>query len=906
MNRLRQILFRLQPFFRRKNIEAGLSEEMRAHLEMATEVNIAAGMSPEEAGYAARREFGGVDQVKEAWRDERTVVWLEQTLMDFRHACRSLAHTPGFTAIAVVTLALGLTVNGIVFLFASDFFLRPLPALESDQLVVIAQRTPLFEYAFPFSYPDLDAFRRCIQSGPGGEPDMAEAFSSLMGYKEESVQLSRTGELSERTWLHAVSDNYFSVLGVPPACGRLFLPGEGLQPGADPIIVLTDSAWRTRFAADPRIVGQQVKVNGVALTVVGVMPPGFFGAAWGTALSGFVPATMLPLLSPAHGQQFLSGGNTAYFLMGRLQPGASLGQAQAAIEVAMARLIKERPQNFAPQVKPIVMRERLSRPSPFVASYTPLIVAALMTLALLVLAVAAANVTGLLYARAATRERELAVRGALGASRGRLMRQLLVESVVLALIAGAVGTVAVYFLNPYLNAVLPTPPNMAPPAVTGVDWRLFAFTFGISLATGILTGLLPAAKATRLAVLPVLKEGTPSAARTRTRLRSTLVVAQVAVSCVVLVCAGLALRSLQQLSRINLGFQPGNLTLASFDLELQRYTPNQGRQFHARLLEKVRNLPGVQAASLADHVPFDVGGSMSGGITAEGRPATNDGRFQFIPCLVVDYSYFETAGLRIKDGRGFNSHDDFGTPRVAIINRVLAEHFWPGESPIGKRLSIQGNPVEVVGLAADVRYWAITDRARPLIFLPLAQNYRGGGTLVVRTEGETGPLVAAIEGIVRQLDPDLPVYNVRTMDQQIARSSLALMPLRMGATIAGAQGAIALLLAGLGIFGLIAFTVTRRTREIGIRMALGAGSGEVVRLVTCDGLRLVAFGIGSGLLLSLGLTRVLASLLYGVSPTDATVFLAVPALVLAITLLACWLPARKATRVNPVEALRAE
>jgi hypothetical protein len=394
MSWLAQFKNRLRALFGKKRFETDMAEELRAHLEMQAAANRAAGMDADEARYAARRQFGHLDGIKETARDQRGWVWPEQLAKDFRFAARGLARSPGFTAIALLTLALGLAVNGIVFLFANDFFLRPLPAHEPDQLVVIAQRTPLFEFPFPFSYPDLGEFRRCLESGPGGNPDMARAFSGLMGYKEEAVHLSRTGELTERTWVHAV----------------------------------------------------------------------------------------------------------------------------------------------------------------------------------------AANVAGLLYARAATRERELAIRGALGASRGRLLRQLLVESVVLALGAGAVGTGAVIWVNPYLTAILPTPPTMAPPAETGVDWRLLAFTFGVSLVTGLLTGLLPALKASRFAVLPLLKEGTPAAGRMRTRLRSVLVIGQVALSCVVLVCAGLALRSLQQLSRVNLGFQPGNLLLASFDLQLQRYNPDQGRR----------------------------------------------------------------------------------------------------------------------------------------------------------------------------------------------------------------------------------------------------------------------------------------------------------------------------------------
>jgi predicted permease len=395
-------------------------------------------------------------------------------------------------------------------------------------------------------------------------------------------------------------------------------------------------------------------------------------------------------------------------------------------------------------------------------------------------------------------------------------------------------------------------------------------------------------------------------AGTRHPLRSLLVVGQVAVSCVVLICAGLALRSLQQLSRVNLGFQPDHLFLASFDVGLQRYSKEQGRQFQAQLLERVRALPGVREASLAEHVPFDVGGGMHGGITAEGRPQMKDADFQMIPCLPVEHTFLQTAGIRMAEGRDFSVRDDEAAPRVAIINHALAQHLWPGESSLGKRLMMNGKPYEVVGVVGDGRYWSITDQARPLLFLPLAQNYRGRVTLVARTEADPAPMNYAVQQIVRQLDPDLPLYNLRTMEQQLAGSPLGLMPLRMGATIAGAQGMIALLLAAMGIFGLVSFAVTRRTREIGIRMAVGATTLDVIRLVTLQSLKLTLLGLICGLALAFGLTRLLARVLYGVSPADPVVFGGVALIIILATLLGAWIPVRRAIKVNPVEALRCE
>lgn len=824
---------------------------------------------------------------------------------DVRYAFRQLAKSPGFTAVAVLTLALGLTVNATVFFFVNDFFLRPLPATNPEQLVIVTQRAAKFEMPFAYSYLDFTDFRRATEGADQDNPEMAKTFAGLMAYMEAPVHLSKSGESPARTWVHLASNNYFPVLGVQPLLGRLFLPTEGLHPGADPIIVLTHEAWRNRFSADPHIIGQTVKLNGMSFTVVGVTPAGFLGSSWGIALSGFVPATMQADLMPGRRGMLNGRGDTGFFLMGRLRPDASLAQGQAAANVTLSRLLQAYPDYHAPQVKAQVLPENRSRPSPYVASYAPVIVGALSIMGLLVLTIAVANVTNLLFARAADREHELTIRGALGASRWQLLRQLTVESLLLAFGAGVIGTLAALWINPYLGGFGPGE-SFAPPAPVDADWRVFVFTFGASLVTGVLTGLLPALKATRLHLLPRLNAGSRSLAGSRHPLRSLLVIGQVAVSCVVLICSGLALRSLQKLSQVDLGFKPDHLFLTSFDLGLQRYAKEQGQQFQTELLERVRALPGVREASLAEHVPFDVGGGMHGGITAEGSPPQKEADFEMIPCLPIEHTFLQTTGIRVIEGRDFSNHDIETTPRVAIINRSLAQHLWPAENPLGKRLMMNGKAYEVVGLIGEGRYWSITDARRPLLFLPLSQHYRGKVTLVARTEGDPAQIRSAVEQIVRQLDADLPLYNVRTMEDQLTSSPMGLMPLRFGAAIAGAQGLIALLLAALGIFGLVSFAVTRRTREIGIRMALGANALNTIWQVTRQSFKLTLIGLACGLLIALGLTRALARLLYGTSPTDSLVFTGVVLLISAVTLLACWLPARRATRVNPIEALRTD
>jgi predicted permease len=826
-------------------------------------------------------------------------------LQDIRYALRKLSKTPGFTAVAIITLALGLTVNATIFFLINDLFLRPLPAADPGRLVVIAQKTPQMEMMFPFSYPDFLDFQRSAEGGSRDFPEMAHTFSGIMAYLESAVQMSRPGEAADRTYVHMVSGNYFRVLGAQPMMGRLFLPNEGRTVGADAIIVLTYDTWKNRFAADPHIVGQPVKINGLPFTVVGVTQPKFVGAQWGTALSGFVPYTMLPQMNPGSSQLFSDRGDTSVFMMGRLQPGASLAQARAAASLVMARLMKDYAGMHPQGASAVVIRESMSRPSPFVANFTPLIAGALMILALLVLAITVANMANLLYARAADREREVAIRGALGATRWRLLRQLLAESTLLALAAGAIGAMAAIAVTPLLNNLI-VPGDMAPPANTGTDWRLFVFTFVASLATGILAGVIPAWKATRLEVLPLLKNS-PAIAGGRHRLRSLLVIGQVAFSCVVLICAGLAARSVQKLAQSNLGFRPDHIFLASVDPSLERYSDERSRQFQTELLDKLRALPGVSSASLGTHLPFDVGGSMRAGVWPEGQTPTESQKFLSVVCTSVDHAYLATLGTRVVAGRDFTEHDDNeSAPRVVIINRTLAQQLWPNGDAVGKRMRLQWDTMQVVGVVDELRYWAMTDTNRPLIFYPLAQHFENNVTIVVRTGMDPMQITASVKQIVAQLDPDLPVYNIRTLDQQIASSPMGMAPMRMGTIIAGGQGIIALFLATLGLYGLISHSVKRRTHEMGIRMALGAKPGNVLRILIGQGLRLVLIGLVLGLVAAFAATRALSGVLYGVQPTDLLTFSAVALLLAGVAFMASYLPARRAASIEPMQALRSE
>jgi len=816
-----------------------------------------------------------------------------------------LAKNPGFTAVAIITLALGLTVNATIFFMIDDWFLRPLPAADPGKLVMITQKIPQSQMLLQASYPDFLDFQRSAEGGSHDFPEMAKAFSGIMAYLESAVQMSRQGEAADRTYVHVVSGNYFTVLGAQPMMGRLFLPDEGRTAGADAILVLTYDTWKNRFAADPHIIGQLVKINGLPFTVVGVTQPKFVGAEWGAALSGFVPISMLPLMNPGGNEVFTNRGYLSVSMMGRLQQGASLAQARAATSLVMARLLKDYPQYHPPVEATVVLRESMCRPTPFVANFMPLVAGALMILALLVLAITVANVANLLYARVADREREVAIRGALGATRWRLLRQLLAESTLLALAAGATGAMAAIALTQLLGELIVSG-DFAPRANTGTDWRLFVFTFAASLATGILTGLLPALKATRLEILPLLKNS-PSVAGTRHRLRSLLVIAQVAFSCVVLICAGLAARSVQKLAQVDLGFRSDHIFLASVDPSLQRYSDERSRRFQTQLLDKLRALPGVTSASLASHLPFDVGGGQRAGAWPEGQTPTESQKFTLIPCTSVEHAYLQTLGTRVLAGRDFTAlDDDEAAPRVVIINRVLAQQLWPNSDAVGKRLSLQGDAMQVVGVVNEMRVWAMTDTNRPLIFYPLAQHFQNNVTIVVRTGMDPLQITASVKQAVAQMDPDLPVYKIRTLDQQIASSPMGMAPMRMGTIIAGGQGLIALFLATLGLYGLISHSVKRRTHEIGIRIALGAKPGNVLSILIGQGLRLVLIGLGLGLVAAFLVTRALSSVLYGVRPTDLVTFAGVSLLLAGVAVLASYLPARRAAKVDPMEALRYE
>jgi len=900
------VLGKLRSLSLKKKLDAEMREEMRLHIELQTERNLKAGMSPEEARYAALRQFGNVASLQERAREQRGWVWLEAWMRDVRFGARSLLKSPGFTAVAVLTLALGLAVNTSVFGLINEMMLRPLAVRAPGELAFIMRRNPqMLNMPFQLSYADFLDMRAQVAGSDPGDTAVRSVFADLIAYATHPAHVSEDGGRAERTWVHEVSDNYFEMLGVRASFGRLFNPTEGVRPNADPIIVLSHDTWVRRFGGDRGIIGRKLLLNGAPFTVIGVTPEGFGGAEAIVQAGFFVPAMMADQLRPHETGAIAARGNTSHMVMARLQPDATMGQAQAAADAMLQRLIAAHP-GVHPPATAVVIPESQSRPSPYVSQFTAPALGALMLLGALVLVVAAANVANLLYARAADAERSLAIRSSLGATRGRLIRQLLVESLLIALAAAAVGWVASQWFGVLLEQTGTSADN-PPPAAPGVSWLPFVFTLIAALATGIAAGLFPAWRASRLDVLALLKGATSTGTRTRHPFRTLLVGGQIVVACIVLMCAGLALRSLQSLSGAELGFRPDNILLATFDLEMQRYSHPRTENFQRELLARVRALPGVIDAALSRSVPFDRTFGMRDGIGAEGYVSEPNELFP-IGCVPVSDRFIEAMRIPLLAGRTFVESDDAKAPAVAIISRSVAQHFWPDQDPLGRRLAFGGGRrlIEVIGVVGEMRYMMMTESPRPVIFLPVAQEPSPRATLVVRTEKSPMLLGSGIAEIARRLDAGLPVHNLTTFDDHIATSPLGLMVLRMGTMIAGTQGLLVLLLSVMGIYALVAFAVTRRTREIGIRVALGASKGDVFRLVTRPSVTLTAVSLGIGLAVSALISRPLAAVLYGAGTIDFAVMAAVAVLLLAVTVLACWLPARRAAKVDPMVALHAE
>jgi putative ABC transport system permease protein len=813
---------------------------------------------------------------------------------ELRYALRGLVRQPGFASVAVLTLAFGIAVNTSLFSLVSAFFLQPLPVRDAGQLVLVMQRGDVINVPYGHSYPDYLDYRRT-----------STVFSALAAYMPNPVHLSLRGRSAERTWIEIVSPNYFSLAGATPALGQFPRAGDPEGKGGAPTIVLSYRYWQRRFGADPSLVGRNVIVNGRSFVVSGVAPASFTGLSWAMAVSGWVPAGAMGSLMDGGDAFRENRGAPAFRIMGRLAPGRTVDDARAEIGTIARRLASSYPEEHK-GTRPIVIPESRSRPDPAISDFLPVFAAVFTALVALVLLIACANVANLMIARALARHRDLVIRSALGASRSRLIRFQLVEATVLALAGGVLGLLLAHWGGGLLSRLVPTGDI---PVVEDRpwDWRVWAFTGVMSVVAGVATGLWPAWRATRFDLVTSLKEGSAVIGSSRHRLRNLLVVGQVMMSLVVLVSAGLFLRSLRQMETVAIGFRSSGLLMMSMDPGLQQYGDERGRRFIDALLERAEALPGVASATVVSHVPFDYGIVFTD-VSIDGNiPGSKDG-YLVTAFNAVGPTFFETAGVTTVRGRRLDARDDERSRPVAVVNETMARTLWPGREAVGQhfRFGRNGDWIEVIGVAADGKYMMIAEAPRPYFYVPISQRFRSPITLILRSASDPGSLTPAVQRAIAALDPDLPVYNVRTMDKHMASSVFGLLPMRLGASIAGAQGLIGLLLALMGLYAVVSYAVSQRTREIGVRIALGAARADVLRLVVREGMRLSLVGIAVGLLLATGLSVILSKLLYGLPPLDPVVFGGVTVLLVGVSVLACYVPARRAARLDPLVSLRAE
>ena len=875
-----------------------MDEELRSHIEACAEDLAREGIAPEEAIRRAKMEFGGMERVKEECRESRGVTFVENLLQDLRFGLRVLRKSPSFTAIAVLTLALGIGANTAIFSIIDSLLLRPLNVENPGQLAVLAFRQGNGPLLTPFSVADY----RDIRS------QTTAAFSDMLGFQLGFDGLGLKGK-AERVLTNYVTGNYFSMLGLKPFLGRLILPTEGRTQGADPVVVLSYSFWKTRFGGDAAIIGKKVFINGKPSSVVGVVPPLFYGLFPAPAVQAYIPLAMVGYYEPGWSADFMVNRIIQnLYVLGRLRPGVGIRNASAALDVVARRLSAQYPDTDKGMVLSAVS-ERYARPDPGTAPILITSAALFLALVALVLLLACANIANLLLVRASIRGREMAVRAALGAARSRLVRQMLTESVVLALIGGCAGLLLGLWGSRAIASIdlhTPVPINI----IFGFDWRVFAYTFGAMLLAGILFGLVPALRASRTQIAGALHESSRSIVAGKNRLRTGLVVLQVAGSLMLLVVAALFTRSLAAVQHSNLGFDPQNVVNLAMDPTEVGFNEKQGLALYHDLLGRIRALPSVQSAALSGSTPL-------GDVTDNDYLKISDYQVppgQALPLVgydVVSAGYFGMMRIPTVRGHSFTEADTRNSPYVAVVNEAFAHRYWPNQSPIGKhfaKVSGATNPVyEVIGVAGNCRMETLSGAIEPYFYLPLAQDYDLASLqyLQIRSAAPPDAVIRTAQGIVRELAPELPVFNARTMAESLDSLSGFLL-FRLGAGFAAALGFLGLALAVVGIYGVISCSVSQRTHEIGIRIALGAQRSEILTLILGQGLLIIAFGVLVGCAAAFAAARLVANLLVSVSPSDPSTYLGVSLLLAFVALVACYIPARRAMKVDPVEALRYE
>jgi predicted permease len=945
MSRLTILLFRLRGLFLKRNLEQELADEIQSHLEMQIEDNQRQGMSHEEARYAALRKFGGVDQVKEIYRERRGLPFVETFFRDLRYGGRMLRRSPIITTVAILSLALGIGANTALFSVVDAVLLKTLPVEAPHRLIVfewVAGRNfrtsgmsgtsnvdvpPGMRGLSLFRYEVFERMQQAQVAGGSESP-----LSDLFAFGPISELTAKVGDHAEIIKGQAVSAEYFAGLRLQPSLGRAITENDD-QPGAAPVAVLSNQFWRDRFGANPAVIGEQLILNKQSFTIIGVTPPEFTG----TLQVNYQPAVTVPLAAEPlllGDKSYLGSGNQPGLwwlnVMGRLKPGATEEQARASLNGAFQRAALDlmpspRKANqlaaaqLDPKDHPRLISESGSRGMPDVRKRFAPSIYVLFIVVALVLLIACANVTNLLLARAALRGPEISVRLAVGAGRFSLIRQLLTESLLLATLGGALGVLFGFWGKSMLLVLTKEETGLFPSGVDlSLNWRVLVFTFVISLLTGLLFGSIPAWRATSLDLTTALKHSRRTTANV-SRLSKGLLVLQLAVSFLLLMGAGLFIRTLYNLQRVDLGFNEENLLVFRLKPEDNGLKDEQLLHFYQQLFSRLDHLPGVRAATF-ERIPLIANSNWFNDFLLPGE-TENTAAERDTMRQVVRENYFATMEIPFLSGREFTAQDDQHAPSVAIVNQTFVRSFFRDQEVLGKRIRLPGNKreIEIVGVVADTKYESQREKTQPLLYTPWQQEVAELGEMyfVMRTVEEPTTLAAAVRHVVHELDSNLAVTEMGT---QSARSQATLAQERLYVRLLSFFGAVALLLAAIGLFGVMAYSVSQRTKEIGIRMAFGAQMASVLRLVIWQGMKLVLLGLAVGALSWYGLNRLLQSdyfgpgswqrgmteQLYGIKLTDPLTLIVIGSLLILVALIACWLPARRAAKVDPLVALRYE
>jgi predicted permease len=896
MKTLRAFWLRLAGTVRRESRD-NFAEELEGHLQMHTDDNLRKGMNATEARRDALMKLGGVEQTKELYHDRQTLPVLEVFMQDLRYGLRMLRKNPGFTAVAVLSLALGIGANTTIFTVVNAILLNALPVRDLPRLVEMDTVdskllvTQARSEKLGMSFPNFQDYRRDNQ-----------VFTDLAAFMPVAVTWSGGPEPRELQG-ELVSANYFDVLGLRPAHGRFFVPDEDTKPNGNDVAVLSYSLWANKLGADPEIVGKPLIFNARPYTVIGIAPRGFRGTiTFFSSEQVWIPTSMKDQVLGGKAKDFF---NERRFLgigtVGRLKPGLEMSAAEASLKTTATHLETEFPKDNSGRS---VALSPLADAAVGVNDHQRIELAGAMMMGVvgLVLLIACVNLANLLLAQGARRQKEISLRAALGAGRTRIVRQMLTESLLLSLAGGIVGLAFAYAGRSILWSF--RPPFIDQSGIDlSLDSHVLLFTLGVAILTGFIFGLVPAVKASRPDLMETLKSGGRGGTMgwRRDPLRSLLVIGEMALALITLVGAGLFLHSLQNAQKTELGFESKNLLTMNFDLGALHYEEGRGEQFYRAAIEKVKNSPGVASVSIASNPPL--GGGFARTVFPEGQDEASGNRGTLTVVDDVTPDHFETLRIPLTRGRSFNDGDRMETAAVAIVSEAMAKLHWPNEDAIGKRFHFIGDTTlrEIVGVTANTVINEVGEEPQPIVFLPMTQDYVPAATLHVRTTSNPASVVATARAALQSLDPNLAITNVFTIEQVLSQ---ALWPPRMGGLLLALFGALALVLSAVGVYGVLSYSVNQQTREIGLRMALGAQRGDVMRLILGQGLRLTVVGLGLGILAALVLMRVLVSLLFDVRAYDPSTYTAVTLLLTAVALLACYIPARRAMRVDPMVALR--